>query len=85
MFGCVRVLFAYVVIAVWVCICLVLSLRRQDHANVPIMNFWIPGSPGAMILDRIFFENSKGCFANWFWCVVCELCLGVCVCCLRIS
>ena len=45
-FGCKRVLFAYFVIAVWVCICLVLSLRRQDQANVPVMNFGYRFRPG---------------------------------------
>ena len=45
-FGCVRVLFAYFVIAVWVCICLVLSLGRQDQANVPTMDFGYRVRPG---------------------------------------
>ena len=71
-FGCVRVLFAYFVIAFEVCIYLVLSFRRQDQAKSSHHEVWIPGSPGAMILDRnCFFENLKGCFVNGFWCVCC--------------
>ena len=56
--GCVRVLFAYFVIAVWVCICLVLSLGATKPGKCAYHEFWIPGSPGAMILDRnCFLKN----------------------------
>ena len=54
-FGCVRVLFAYLVIAVWVCICFGVVASAARPGKCAYHEFWIPGSPGAMILDRNCF------------------------------
>ena len=75
MFGCVRVLFAYLVIAVWVCICIGFVASAVRPGKCADHEFWIPGSPGVMILDRdCFMGNLNGCFVFGFWCVF--VCFG---------
>jgi hypothetical protein len=56
------------------------------------MNFGCRVRPGPWLLIGLFHSNVQGCFVNWCWCDCvcfeiggfgCELCVGVCICCLR--
>ena len=92
--GCVRVLFAYFVIAILGLHLFGFVAWATRPSKCAYHEFWVPGSTGPMIRDwDCFWEIRRVVLVNGFWCVfvcleievfVCELCLGVCVCCLRI-